>query len=87
MLNDGINGIRSDINGIATQLCNGFAGIEQSANARQIADMQTAFAGQTAMAQGFNALQGQLAQCLKKIFNKVKKIFGFTNFETVGTYA
>ena len=63
MLNDGINGIRSDINGIATQLCNGFAGIEQSANARQIADMQTAFAGQTAMAQGFNALQGQLAQC------------------------
>ena len=63
MLNDGINGIRSDINGIATQLCNGFAGIEQSANARQMADMQTAFAGQTAMAQGFNALQGQLAQC------------------------
>lgn len=63
MINDGINGIRSDINGISTQLCNGFAGIEANANARQIADMQTAFAGQTAMAQGFNGLQAQLAQC------------------------
>ena len=63
MINDGINGIRGDINGISTQLCNGFAGIEANANARQIADMQTAFAGQTAMAQGFNSLQAQLAQC------------------------
>ena len=63
MINDGINGIRGDINGISTQLCNGFAGIEANANARQIADMQTAFAGQTAMAQGFNGLQAQLAQC------------------------
>lgn len=63
MINDGINGIRGDINGISTQLCNGFAGVEAGANARQIADMQTAFAGQTAMAQGFNGLQAQLAQC------------------------
>lgn len=74
MINDGINSIRDGINGLSTQLCNccsdtqmalanGFAGVEQGANARQIANMQTAFAGQTAMAQGFNAVQGQLANC------------------------
>lgn len=63
MINDGITSIRDGISGISTQLCNGFADIEQGANARQIANMQTAFAGQTAMAQGFNAIQGQLAQC------------------------
>lgn len=74
MINDGINGIRDGINGLSTQLCtccsdtqmalaNLGANIEQGANARQIANMQTAFAGQTAMAQGFNGLQSQLAQC------------------------
>lgn len=63
MLNGNITSIRDSLNGISTQLCNGFAGIEQSANARQIADMQTAFAAQTAMTQGFNGLQSQLAQC------------------------
>lgn len=74
MINDGINSIRDGVQGISTQLCNGFAGVnatvnggfanaESSANARQIANMQTAFAGQTAMAQGFNAVQGQLANC------------------------
>lgn len=51
-------------------LCNGFAGVangfaqaEVAANARQVADMQQAFAAQTAMMQGFNAQQAQLAQC------------------------
>ena len=74
MLNDGITSIRDGINGLSTQLCgccsdmqmslaNGFAGVEQGANARQIANMQTAFAGQTAMAQGFNALGTQFADC------------------------
>jgi hypothetical protein len=74
MINDGINSVRDGINGLSTQLCNccsdtqmalanGFAGVEQGANARQIANMQTAFAGQTAMNQGFNGLQSQLAQC------------------------
>ena len=43
MLNDGINGIQSGINGLATQLCNGFSNVEQSANTRQMANMQTAF--------------------------------------------
>lgn len=55
-------------------LCNGFAGVNQTvnsgfanaetaANARQMANMQTAFAGQTAMTQGFNSLASQFADC------------------------
>lgn len=74
MINDGITSIRDGIQGLSTQLCNtgsdiqmslanGFAGVEQGANARQIANMQTAFAGQTAMNQGFNNVQSQLANC------------------------
>lgn len=70
----GINGIQTGINNLSAQLCNccgdvqmslanGFAGVEQGANARQMANMQQAFAAQTAQAQGFNALQSQLAQC------------------------
>ena len=54
-----MNGLTS----INSSICNGFAGAEASANARQIADMQQAFANQTAMNQGFNNLQAQLAQC------------------------
>ena len=52
MINDGITSIRDGIGGLSTQLCNGFAGVEQGANARQIANMQTAF-----------DLQSQLANC------------------------
>lgn len=74
MLNDNITSVRDGIASLSTQLCNtgsdiqmslanGFSGVEQGANARQIANMQTAFAGQTAMNQGFNNVQSQLAQC------------------------
>ena len=74
MLNDNITSIRDGIAGLATQLCNccgdmqmalanGFAGVEQGANARQIANMQQAFANQTAMMQGFNNVQSQFADC------------------------
>ena len=74
MLNDGINGIRDNITDISTQLCNGFnntqmalangfAGVEQGANSRQMANMQTAFNQQTAMNAGFNGVQSQLANC------------------------
>lgn len=73
MINDGINGIRDGIYSLSTQLCNccadmqmavaqGFAGVEQNANARQMANMQTMYGLQTSMTQGFNAVQGQLAQ-------------------------
>lgn len=74
MMNTNITSIRDGINGISTQLCNGFAGVnagvangfaqsEISANARQMANMQQAFANQTAMTQGFNALGTQFADC------------------------
>ena len=59
----GITGVSNAVNGLANQMCNSTAGItaavtngfnaaEASANARQIADMQQAF-----------ALQSQFAQC------------------------
>ena len=63
MLNNNITSIRDSIGDISTQLCNGFAGVEQGANARQIANMNQAFAAQTAMMQGFNSLGSQLADC------------------------
>ena len=63
LLNDNITSIRDGISDISTQLCNGFAGIEQGANARQIANMQQAFANQTAMTQGFNQIGTQFADC------------------------
>lgn len=73
MLNDNITSIRDGVNNLSTQLCNststmqlamanGFAGVEQGANNRQMANMQTAFNQQTAMNQGFNSVQSQLAQ-------------------------
>lgn len=63
MLQDSVTSIRDGIAALSTQLCNccsdmqmsmlnGFNGVEQSANARQIANMQTAF-----------NLQSQLADC------------------------
>lgn len=48
---------------IQSSLCNGFAGVESNASARQMADMQQAFALQTATSQGFNGVQSQLASC------------------------
>ena len=74
MLNTTVNGIQTGVQNLSTQLCNccsdvqmalanGFAGVEQGANARQIANMQQAFAGQTAMMQGFNNLGSQFADC------------------------
>ena len=44
--------VMNGINSINSSICNGFAGAEASANARQIADMQNNF-----------ALQSQLANC------------------------
>ena len=70
----GINGINGSLNGISNQLCNstaaitgavnqGFSSAEIANNARQIADMQQAFASQTAITSGLTGLQSQLAQC------------------------
>jgi len=49
MLNDNITSIKDGINGISTQLCNGFASIEQGANTRQMANMQSIFGVQSAL--------------------------------------
>lgn len=68
------NAVTSGFGDVQTALCGGFAGVNASVangfaqaeianNARQIADMQQNFAAQTATLQGFNAVQGQLAQC------------------------
>lgn len=68
MINDNITSVRDGISSLSTQLCgccgdmqmalaNGFSGIEQAANARQIASMQQAFASQTAISQGFSGVQ------------------------------
>jgi hypothetical protein len=74
MLQDNVTSIRDGIAALSTQLCNccsdmqmalanGFAGVEQGANARQIANMQTDFAMQNAINAGFNGVTSQLAQC------------------------
>ena len=55
--------VMNGLSSINSSICSGFAGVEASANARQIADMQNAFANQTAMMQGFNNLQAQQASC------------------------
>lgn len=74
MLQDSITSVRDGIAGLSTQLCgccsdmqmalaNGFAGVEQGANARQMANMNSIFGLQNAINAGFNATQAQLAQC------------------------
>ena len=67
MLYGQINGIQNSITSgfgdVATALCGGFAGVNATINNAQMANMQQAFAQQTAMNQGFNGLQAQLAQC------------------------
>ena len=74
MTHDTVTSIYDGVHDLSTQLCNstsnvqmalanGFAGVEQGANSRQMANMQHAFAAQTAMSQGFNGVQSQLAQC------------------------
>ena len=57
------NTVNQGFFGVQNALCNGFNGVEQGANTRQMANMQQAFAAQTAMAQGFNQLGSQFADC------------------------
>lgn len=74
MINTNITSIRDGISGIQQSLCNGFAGVnstvnagfanaETAANARQIANMQQAFAAQTAVTSGMNDLAMSLQNC------------------------
>ena len=57
------NTVNQGFFGVQNALCNGFNGVEQSANTRQMANMQTAFGLQTAMNQGFNSIGSQFADC------------------------
>lgn len=70
----GISSVQNGVQNLSTQLCNccadmnqtvmgGFANAETAATARQMANMNQAFAAQTAMAQGFNQLGSQFADC------------------------
>lgn len=49
MLNSNITSIRDGISGISNQLCNSFAAVEQGANTRQMANMQSIFDIQSAL--------------------------------------
>ena len=57
------NGITSGFGDIQTALCGGFAGVNASIANANTASLERSFAAQTAVAQDFNALQAQLAQC------------------------
>ena len=92
------NSVTAGFGDVQNALCSGFAGVNATVNgahnalaqqlyANQIADLERSYAAQTANTAGMTALQAQLAQCLKKIFNKAKEIFNFTRFEAVGTCA
>ena len=74
MINSNITSIRDGIGNLSTQLCNccgdmqmavanGFSQAQIAANGRQMANMNQAFAAQTAMTQGFNNLSSQFANC------------------------
>lgn len=74
MINDNVTEIRSGVTNLSNQLCNccsdvqmalanGFAGVEQGANARQIANMQQAFGAQTAVTAGMNDIAMNLQNC------------------------
>ena len=57
------SGITSGFGDIQTALCGGFAGVNASIANANTASLERSFAAQTAVAQDFNALQAQLAQC------------------------
>lgn len=67
MINDGINGIQNGITSgfgdIQTALCGGFAGVNAAIANANTASLERSFAAQTAVNQGFNGLQSQLASC------------------------
>lgn len=67
---NGITGVTSAITNLGTAMNAGFANAETADNARQIANMQQAFATQTAMTGGMNALATQLSQCLMEAWRK-----------------
>ena len=60
----GVNlGLANGFAGVNAGIANGFNQAEIAANGRQMANMQQQFGMQTAMMQGFNSAQAQLAEC------------------------
>lgn len=68
------NAVTSGFGDVQTALCGGFAGVNASVNGAQtgitaqmynntIADLERSFSAQTAVTQGMNNIQSQLAQC------------------------
>ena len=73
-INDIMGSVTNGFSGVQQSLCNGFAGVnatvnsgfanaEVANNARQIANMQQAFASQTAVTQGMNDIAMGLQNC------------------------
>ena len=90
--------VNNGFSNVQQSLCSGFAGVNSSISGAQnaitqqmytntISDLERSFATQTALTQNLNGIQSQLAQCLKKAIRKVRDVFSFTNYETVGTLA
>lgn len=59
----GIDGVQAGINGISTQICNGFSGVTAAVTGAQNAIAQQLYSNQIASMQGMNSLSAQLAQC------------------------
>lgn len=68
------NTVNQGFAGVQQSLCNGFAGVNATVNGAQnaiaqqlytntISDLERSFANQTAVTQGMNGIQSQLAQC------------------------
>lgn len=55
--------LNTQLTGLQSAVTSGFGDMQQAFASAQMADMNQAFAMQTAMNQGFNGLQGQLSQC------------------------
>ena len=73
-LSGAVNGVQQSVNGVSSQLCNGFAGVNQTVsngfataevadNARQIAAMQQAFATQTDIGNRLDSIVSSLQNC------------------------
>lgn len=57
------NAVTSGFGDIQTALCGGFAGVNATVNANEMADLERSFAAQTATTAGFSNLSAQLSQC------------------------
>lgn len=85
----GIAGINQNLcqtgNAITSAVSNGFAQAESAANTRQIANMQQAFANQTAMNQGFNGVQVSMNQGFNGLTSQVAQVGCDNRLATVQT--